>query len=93
MYRNIHCIHLALTELGSISKLSDTIKLFGIELLHVISQPHRVMLGIRPKKMFGKREGIIYSDGTHYSMYRYTLVGKHLFNRPAVNFSINQSEY
>ncbi|SHF79181.1 N-acetyl-alpha-D-glucosaminyl L-malate synthase BshA [Arenibacter palladensis] len=78
-------------ELALSSKLVDTIKLFGIELLHVHYAIPHAYAGYMAKKML-EEEGIYIPMVTTLHGTDITLVGKHPFYRPAVNFSINQSD-
>lgn len=78
-------------ELALSSKLVDTIKLFGIELLHVHYAIPHAYAGYMAKKMLEE-------DGIHIPMITtlhgtdITLVGNHPFYKPAVTFSINKSD-
>tara|TARA_R110002049_G_scaffold68029_10_gene176420 strand:+ start:2573 stop:3721 length:1149 start_codon:yes stop_codon:yes gene_type:complete len=78
-------------ELALSSKLVDTIKLFGIELLHVHYAIPHAYAGYMAKKML-EEEGIFIPMVTTLHGTDITLVGKHPFYKPAVNFSINQSD-
>lgn len=79
-------------ELALSSKLVDTIKLFGIELLHVHYAIPHAYAGYMAKKML-EDEGIFIPMVTTLHGTDITLVGKHPFYKPAVTFSINQSDY
>lgn len=79
-------------ELALSSKLVDTIKLFGIELLHVHYAIPHAYAGYMAKKML-EDEGIFIPMITTLHGTDITLVGKHPFYKPAVTFSINQSDY
>jgi len=78
-------------ELALSSKLVDTVKFFGIELLHVHYAIPHAYAGYMAKKM-------LVEDGIHIPMITtlhgtdITLVGKHPFYKPAVTFSINKSD-
>ena len=78
-------------ELALSSKLVDTIKLYGIELLHVHYAIPHAYAGYMAKK-------ILAEDGIHIPMITtlhgtdITLVGNHPFYKPAVTFSINKSD-
>lgn len=78
-------------ELALSSKLVDTIKLFGIELLHVHYAIPHAYAGYMAQKML-EEEGIYIPMVTTLHGTDITLVGKHPFYRPAVNFSINKSD-
>ena len=78
-------------ELALSSKLVDTIKLFGIELLHVHYAIPHAYAGYMAKQML-KEEGIDIPMVTTLHGTDITLVGNHPFYRPAVNFSINKSD-
>ncbi len=78
-------------ELALSSKLVDTVKLYGIELLHVHYAIPHAYAGYMAKK-------ILEEDGIHIPMITtlhgtdITLVGNHPFYKPAVTFSINKSD-
>ncbi len=78
-------------ELALSSKLVDTVKAFGIELLHVHYAIPHAYAGYMAKK-------ILEEDGIHIPMITtlhgtdITLVGNHPFYKPAVTFSINKSD-
>ncbi|WP_291866355.1 N-acetyl-alpha-D-glucosaminyl L-malate synthase BshA [Maribacter sp.] len=78
-------------ELALSSKLVDTVKLFGIELLHVHYAIPHAYAGYMAKKML-EEEGICLPMITTLHGTDITLVGKHPFYKPAVTFSINQSD-
>lgn len=78
-------------ELALSSKLVDTIKLYGIELLHVHYAIPHAYAGYMAKKML-EEEGIHIPMITTLHGTDITLVGSHPFYKPAVTFSINQSD-
>jgi N-acetyl-alpha-D-glucosaminyl L-malate synthase BshA len=78
-------------ELALSSKLVDTVKLFGIDLLHVHYAIPHAYAGYMAKKML-EEEGIYLPMITTLHGTDITLVGKHPFYKTAVNFSINQSD-
>lgn len=78
-------------ELALSSKLVDTIKLFGIDLLHVHYAIPHAYAGYMAKKML-QEEGIFIPMITTLHGTDITLVGKHPFYKPAVTFSINKSD-
>lgn len=78
-------------ELALSSKLVDTIKLYGIELLHVHYAIPHAYAGYMAKKML-EEEGIYVPMITTLHGTDITLVGKHPFYKPAVTFSINKSD-
>ncbi len=78
-------------ELALSSKLVDTIKLFGIELLHVHYAIPHAYAGYMAKKMLEEEQIYIPMITTLHGT-DITLVGKHPFYKPAVTFSINQSD-
>lgn len=78
-------------ELALSSKLVDTIKLHHIDLLHVHYAIPHAYAGYMAKKML-EEEGIYLPMITTLHGTDITLVGKHPFYRPAVTFSINQSD-
>ena len=78
-------------ELALSSKLVDTIKLYGIELLHVHYAIPHAYAGYMAKKML-EEENIHVPMITTLHGTDITLVGKHPFYKPAVNFSINKSD-
>ena len=78
-------------ELALSSKLVDTIKLYNIDLLHVHYAIPHAYAGYMAKKML-EEEGIYVPMITTLHGTDITLVGKHPFYKPAVTFSINQSD-
>ena len=78
-------------ELALSSKLVDTVKLYGIELLHVHYAIPHAYAGYMAKKML-QEEGIFIPMITTLHGTDITLVGKHPFYKPAVTFSINKSD-
>ena len=78
-------------QLALSSKLVDTIRLFGIELLHVHYAIPHAYAGYMAKKML-QEEGIFIPMITTLHGTDITLVGKHPFYKPAVTFSINKSD-
>ena len=78
-------------ELALSSKLVDTIKMYGIELLHVHYAIPHAYAGYMAKKML-EEENIFIPMITTLHGTDITLVGKHPFYKPAVTFSINQSD-
>ena len=78
-------------ELALSSKLVDTVKMYGIEVLHVHYAIPHAYAGYMAKQMLA-------AQGIHIPMITtlhgtdITLVGKHPFYKPAVTFSINQSD-
>jgi len=78
-------------ELALSSKLVDTIKLHGIELLHVHYAIPHAYAGYMAKQMLAK-ENIHIPMITTLHGTDITLVGKHPFYKPAVTFSINNSD-
>ncbi|WP_350287907.1 N-acetyl-alpha-D-glucosaminyl L-malate synthase BshA [uncultured Croceitalea sp.] len=78
-------------ELALSSKLVDTIKLYGIELLHVHYAIPHAYAGYMAKKML-KEKGIYIPMITTLHGTDITLVGNHPFYKPAVTFSINKSD-
>ncbi len=78
-------------ELALSSKLVDTIKLYGIELLHVHYAIPHAYAGYMAKKML-EEENIHVPMITTLHGTDITLVGQHPFYKPAVTFSINQSD-
>ncbi|RDY57772.1 N-acetyl-alpha-D-glucosaminyl L-malate synthase BshA [Flagellimonas nanhaiensis] len=78
-------------ELALSSKLVDTVKLYGIDLLHVHYAIPHAYAGYMAKKML-QEEGIFIPMITTLHGTDITLVGKHPFYKPAVNFSINKSD-
>ena len=78
-------------DLALSSKLVDTIKAYGIELLHVHYAIPHAYAGYMAKKML-KEEGIYIPMITTLHGTDITLVGSHPFYRTAVTFSINKSD-
>ena len=78
-------------ELALSSKLVDTVKMFGIDLLHVHYAIPHAYAGYMAKKML-EEDGIYLPMITTLHGTDITLVGKHPFYKTAVNFSINQSD-
>ncbi|WP_420322283.1 N-acetyl-alpha-D-glucosaminyl L-malate synthase BshA [Flagellimonas sp.] len=78
-------------ELALSSKLVDTIKMYGIEVLHVHYAIPHAYAGYMAKKML-QEYGIFIPMITTLHGTDITLVGKHPFYKPAVNFSINKSD-
>ncbi len=78
-------------ELALSSKLVDTVRFYGIELLHVHYAIPHAYAGYMAKKML-QEEGIFIPMITTLHGTDITLVGKHPFYKPAVNFSINMSD-
>ncbi|MET1260749.1 N-acetyl-alpha-D-glucosaminyl L-malate synthase BshA [Flagellimonas sp. DF-77] len=78
-------------ELALSSKLVDTIKLYGIELLHVHYAIPHAYAGYMAKKML-LEEGIFIPMITTLHGTDITLVGNHPFYKSAVTFSINKSD-
>ncbi|CAZ97884.1 N-acetyl-alpha-D-glucosaminyl L-malate synthase BshA [Zobellia galactanivorans] len=78
-------------ELALSSKLVDTVKLHNIDLLHVHYAIPHAYAGYMAKKML-EEEGIYVPMITTLHGTDITLVGNHPFYKPAVTFSINQSD-
>ncbi len=78
-------------ELALSSKLVDMVKLHEIELLHVHYAIPHAYAGYMAKKML-EEEGIFIPMVTTLHGTDITLVGKHPFYKPAVTFSINNSD-
>ena len=78
-------------ELALSSKLVDTIKFYGIELLHVHYAIPHAYAGYMAKKIL-EEEGIHIPMITTLHGTDITLVGNHPFYKPAVTFSINKSD-
>ena len=78
-------------ELALSSKLVDMVKLYGIELLHVHYAIPHAYAGYMAKQML-KTEGIDIPMVTTLHGTDITLVGNHPVYKPAVTFSINQSD-
>ncbi|HWR93840.1 MAG TPA: N-acetyl-alpha-D-glucosaminyl L-malate synthase BshA [Flavobacterium sp.] len=79
-------------ELALSSKLVDMVKLYKIELLHVHYAIPHAYAGYMAKQML-KEEGIDLPMVTTLHGTDITLVGNHPFYKPAVTFSINQSDF
>lgn len=79
-------------ELALSSKLVDVIKHYKIDLLHVHYAIPHAYAGYMAKQML-MEEGIYVPMITTLHGTDITLVGKHPFYKPAVCFSINQSDY
>ncbi len=78
-------------ELALSSKLVDTVKFYGIELLHVHYAIPHAYAGYMAKKMLAE-ENIHLPMITTLHGTDITLVGNHPVYKPAVTFSINQSD-
>lgn len=78
-------------ELALSSKLVDTVKFYGIEVLHVHYAIPHAYAGYMAKKML-QESGIFIPMITTLHGTDITLVGKHPFYKPAVTFSINKSD-
>lgn len=78
-------------ELALSSKLVDMVKLHGIELLHVHYAIPHAYAGYMAKRMLAEM-GIYIPMVTTLHGTDITLVGNHPFYKPAVTFSINNSE-
>ena len=78
-------------ELALSSKLVDTVQMYGIEVLHVHYAIPHAYAGYMAKQMLAK-EGIYIPMITTLHGTDITLVGKHPFYKPAVTFSINESD-
>lgn len=78
-------------ELALSSKLVDTVKLHGIDLLHVHYAIPHAYAGYMAQKML-QEEGIHLPMVTTLHGTDITLVGNHPFYKPAVTFSINKSD-
>src|SRR5690554_2474132 len=78
-------------ELALSSKLVDMVKLHRIELLHVHYAIPHAYAGYMAKKML-EEEGIYIPMVTTLHGTDITLVGNHPFYKPAVTFSINNSD-
>ncbi len=78
-------------ELALSSKLVDMVKLHGIELLHVHYAIPHAYAGYMAKQMLSA-EGIRIPMVTTLHGTDITLVGNHPFYKPAVTFSINNSD-
>src|SRR5690606_21476359 len=99
--RNIHfhevnvpeypLFHFQPYELALSSKLVNMVKLYGIELLHVHYAIPHAYAGYMAKKML-EVEGIFIPMVTTFHGTDISLVGNHPFYKPAVTFSINNSD-
>lgn len=78
-------------ELALSSKLVDTVKMYGIELLHVHYAIPHAYAGYMAKKIL-EEDGIYIPMITTLHGTDITLVGNHPFYKPAVTFSINKSD-
>ncbi len=78
-------------ELALSSKLVNMVKLFKIDLLHVHYAIPHAYAGYMAKKML-QAEGIFIPMVTTLHGTDITLVGNHPFYKPAVTFSINESD-
>lgn len=78
-------------ELALSSKLVDMVKLYKIELLHVHYAIPHAYAGYMAKQML-KAQGIHLPMITTLHGTDITLVGNHPYYKPAVSFSINQSD-
>lgn len=78
-------------ELALSSKLVDTIKKYQIDVLHVHYAIPHAYAGYMAKKML-EEEGIFVPMVTTLHGTDITLVGNHPFYKPAVTFSINNSD-
>ena len=78
-------------ELALSSKLVDTVKTYGIELLHVHYAIPHAYAGYMAKQMLKDQEIDLPIVTTLHGT-DVTLVGKHPFYKPAVTFSINHSD-
>ncbi len=88
---NYPLFHYQPYELALSSKLVDMVKLHGIELLHVHYAIPHAYAGYMAKKML-EEEGIYIPMVTTLHGTDITLVGSHPFYKPAVTFSINNSD-
>ena len=79
-------------ELALSSKIVDTVKEFGIDLLHVHYAIPHAFAGYMAKQML-LDQGIKLPMVTTLHGTDITLVGNHPFYKTAVSFSINQSDY
>lgn len=79
-------------ELALSSKIVDTVKQFGIDLLHVHYAIPHAFAGYMAKQMLAE-QGISLPMVTTLHGTDVTLVGNHPFYKTAVSFSINQSDY
>lgn len=78
-------------ELALSSKLVDMVKLYDLDLLHVHYAIPHAYAGYMAKKML-QSEGIFIPMVTTLHGTDITLVGNHPFYKPAVTFSINESD-
>jgi len=78
-------------ELALSSKLVDMVKLYDLDLLHVHYAIPHAYAGYMAKKML-QSEGIYIPMVTTLHGTDITLVGNHPYYKPAVTFSINESE-
>ncbi len=88
---NYPLFHYQPYELALSSKLVDMVKLHGIDLLHVHYAIPHAYAGYMAKKML-EEEGIFIPMVTTLHGTDITLVGNHPFYKPAVTFSINNSD-
>lgn len=88
---NYPLFHYQPYELALSSKLVDMVKLHKIELLHVHYAIPHAYAGYMAKKMLAE-EGISIPMVTTLHGTDITLVGNHPFYKPAVTFSINNSD-
>lgn len=79
-------------ELALSSKIVDTVKQFGIDLLHVHYAIPHAFAGYMAKQMLAE-QGISLPMVTTLHGTDVTLVGNHPFYKTAVSFSINQSDF
>ena len=78
-------------ELALSSKLVNTVKKYGIDVLHVHYAIPHAYAGFMAQQMLAE-EGIKLPMMTTLHGTDITLVGSHSFYKPAVNFSINKSD-
>jgi len=95
-YHEVHVPEYALFhyqpyELALSSKLVNMVKMYGIELLHVHYAIPHAYAGYMAKKIL-QSEGITLPMVTTLHGTDITLVGNHPFYKPAVAFSINESD-
>jgi len=79
-------------ELALSSKIVDTVKLYGIDILHVHYAIPHAFAGYMARKML-LEDGIYLPIVTTLHGTDITLVGKHPYYKTAVAFSINKSDY
>ncbi len=79
-------------ELALSSKLVNVVKNYGVELLHVHYAIPHAYAGYMAKKML-EEEGVNIPMVTTLHGTDITLVGNHPFYKPAVTFSINNSDF